>query len=254
MAERRMFAKTIIDSDAFLDMPLSTQALYFHLSMRADDEGFINNPKKLQRMVGSSDDDLKVLIAKNFIIPFDSGVVVIKHWKIHNYIRNDRFKQTVYQEEKKMLGIKNNQAYTIEIQEERARETVGIPNGYQMDTQYRIGKDRLGEVRIDKDNIKGSDEPTGRAGKRFKPPTLEEVQAYCDERCNNVNPEAFIDFYSSKGWMIGKNKMTDWKAAVRNWERTEKTERKPNSKPTKADELNSFYNMASDWAEGGNND
>ena len=84
MAERRMFAKTIIDSDAFLDMPLSSQSLYFHLSMRADDDGFINNPRKIQRMIGASDDDLKLLIAKRFIIPFESGIVVIKHWRIHS--------------------------------------------------------------------------------------------------------------------------------------------------------------------------
>ena len=90
MAERRMFSKLIIDSDMFLDMPLSTQALYFHLSMRADDDGFVNNPKKIQRMIGCNDDDLKVLITKKFIIPFESGICVIKHWKIHNYIRNDR--------------------------------------------------------------------------------------------------------------------------------------------------------------------
>lgn len=112
MAERRMFAKTIIDSDAFIDMPLSTQALYFHLSMRADDDGFINNPRKIQRMVGASDDDLKVLIMKRFIIPFESGIVVIKHWKIHNYIRNDRYKPTVYSEEMAMLTKKENGAYT----------------------------------------------------------------------------------------------------------------------------------------------
>lgn len=140
MAERRMFAKTIIDSDAFLDMPLSTQALYFHLSMRADDDGFINNPKKIQRMIGASDDDARILVMKKFIIPFDSGVVVIKHWKIHNYIRNDRYKETVYQEEKALLEEKENKAYRL-----------GIPNGYQMDTQDRIGKDS-----IDKDNINNS--------------------------------------------------------------------------------------------------
>lgn len=140
MAERRMFAKTIIDSDAFLDMPLSTQVLYFHLSMRADDDGFINNPKKIQRMIGAMDDDLKLLIAKNFIIPFESGVVVIKHWKIHNYIRNDRYKETVYQEEKALLSMKNNKTYTL-----------GIPNDYQMDTQDRLGKDRLGKDRLDED-------------------------------------------------------------------------------------------------------
>ena len=140
MAERRMFAKTIIDSDAFLDMPLSTQALYFHLSMRADDDGFINNPKKIQRMIGCCDDDLKLLLAKNFILAFESGVVVIKHWRIHNYIRNDRYKETVYQEEKAMLNEKDNKAYTL-----------GIPNGYQMDTQVRIGKDSLGKESIDKE-------------------------------------------------------------------------------------------------------
>lgn len=150
MAERRMFAKTVIDSDAFLDMPLSTQALYFHLSMRADDDGFINNPKKIQRMVGCADDDLKLLIAKNFIIPFESGVVVIKHWKIHNYIRNDRYKETVYQEEKSKLLVKGNQAYTL-----------GIPNDNQMETQYRIGKD---SIELGKDSIEDI------SGKPSKPP------------------------------------------------------------------------------------
>ena len=135
MAERRMFAKTIIDSDAFLDMPLSTQALYFHLSMRADDDGFVNNPKKIQRMVGASDDDCKLLVLKKFIIAFESGVIVIKHWKIHNYIRNDRYKETVYQEEKTMLEEKENKSYSL-----------GIPNGNQMDTQVSIGKDSLGKV------------------------------------------------------------------------------------------------------------
>ena len=145
MAERRMFAKTIIDSDAFLDMPLSTQVLYFHLSMRADDDGFINNPKKIQRMIGAMDDDLKLLIAKNFIIPFESGVVVIKHWKIHNYIRNDRYKETVYHEEKALLTIKENKTYTL-----------GIPDDNQMDTQDRLGKDRLelgkDSIEIDKES------------------------------------------------------------------------------------------------------
>ena len=113
MAERRMFAKSIIDSDAFLDMPLSAQTLYFHLSMRADDEGFINNHKKIQRMIGASDDDFKILLAKNFVIRFESGVIVIKHWKIHNYIRSDRLIQTNYQEEKNLLGVKENGAYII---------------------------------------------------------------------------------------------------------------------------------------------
>lgn len=137
MAERRMFAKTIIDSDAFLDMPLSAQSLYFHLSMRADDEGFINNPKKIQRMIGASEDDLKLLLVKNFLIAFETGVVVIKHWKIHNYIQSDRFKKSVYTEERAMLTEKENHAYTL-----------CIHDGYNSDTQVRLGKskDRLDKV------------------------------------------------------------------------------------------------------------
>lgn len=144
MAERRMFAKSIIDSDAFLDMPLSAQALYFHLSMRADDEGFVGNPKKIQRMLGSSDDDLKLLLVKRFILTFDSGIVVIKHWKIHNYLRNDRFKPTTYVEEKSTLKLDSKHAYTecmhAGIPNDNQMTTIGIPNGYQMDTQVSIGK------------------------------------------------------------------------------------------------------------------
>ena len=137
MAERRMFAKTIIDSDAFLDMPLSSQALYFHLSMRADDDGFINNPKKIQRMVGASDDDLKLLVAKRFIIPFESGIVVIKHWKIHNYIQKDRYKPTIYQEEKQLLMEKENNVYTECIQVVPTLETQD-----RLEIESEKGKDK----------------------------------------------------------------------------------------------------------------
>ena len=117
MAERRMFAKTIIDSDAFLDMPATTQLLYFHLSMRADDDGFINKPKTIMRMVGSKDDDINLLIAKKFLIPFESGVVVIKHWKIHNYIQNDRYNETKYKIEKSQLVLDENKAYKLQKSE-----------------------------------------------------------------------------------------------------------------------------------------
>ena len=167
MAERRMFAKTIIDSDAFLDMPLSTQSLYFHLSMRADDDGFINNPKKIQRMVGCGDDDLKLLMAKRFILVFDSGVIVIKHWKIHNYIRNDRYKPTLYQEEKAELAEKNSKAYTFKTEAIESENHLGIPDdnrmGYQMDTQVRLGKDRLV-----KDKKKNSVEPSSTMHELFE--------------------------------------------------------------------------------------
>lgn len=148
MAERRMFAKTITDSDAFLDMPLSSQALYFHLGMRADDEGFINNPKKIARMVGASEADMKHLIDNKFIIRFDSGVVVIKHWRLNNQIRSDRFKPTVYKEEKDQLYIKNNGSYTLNptcIPSGNQVATNRQPNDNQPETQYRLGKDRRGK-------------------------------------------------------------------------------------------------------------
>ena len=215
MAERRMFTKKITESDAFLDMPSSTQMLYFHFSMNADDDGFVNNPKKIQKMCGASDDDFKLLIVKSFIILFDSGIIVIKHWKMHNYIQADRYRPTDYVEEKSMLGIKSNKAYTLDVSK---MDTECIQNGY-------IGKDSIGKVSIDKDSIdKDSkvESVRGEKAKRFYPPTLDEVKQYCEERKNNIDPMAFIDFYSSKGWMIGKNRMKDWKAAVRTWERKRK--------------------------------
>ena len=113
MATRRMFSKSIVQTDAFMDMPASSQLLYFHLVMEADDEGFVSSPKKIMRTVGSSDDDLRILIAKKFIIPFENSVCVIKHWLIHNTIRLDRYNPTSYQEEKKQLTIKENKSYTL---------------------------------------------------------------------------------------------------------------------------------------------
>ena len=176
-----MFAKTIIDSDSFLDMPLSAQALYFHLAMRADDDGFINNPRKIQRVIGCGNDDMTLLIAKSFIIPFDSGIVVIKHWRIHNYIRGDRKKDTAYAEEMSQLLVKDNGAYTLNTATEVADvwDTMSgkclssggqvadmcLPSGSQATdmchTQVRLGKDRLGKdrdrVRV-REGCKGEEE------------------------------------------------------------------------------------------------
>lgn len=145
MAERRMFSKTVVDSDVFLDMPLTTQALYFHLSMRADDDGFINNPKKIQRSIGATADDMKILIAKEFIIPFESGIIVIVHWKIHNYIRKDRYNPTRHFHEMSQLTIDKSGKYLISPVSEM--DTNGIPNVDQRLTQVRLGKVRLGKNR-----------------------------------------------------------------------------------------------------------
>jgi len=210
MAERRMFAKTIIDSDAFLDLPSSAQALYFHLAMRADDDGFVNSPKKVQRMVGASDDDAKLLLMKRFLIAFDSGVVVIKHWRIHNYLRSDRYKPTNYKEEMALLSIKDNGAYTIQSElPPTSGIPVGIPDGYQRETQVSIGKDSIGKVSIGKDKLSNES----------KRPTLEEVKVFALENQMECDPEEFFDYYSANGWKVGKSPMKDWKAALRNWNR-----------------------------------
>lgn len=155
MAQRRMFNKKITETDLFLDMPMSAQCLYFHLNMSADDDGFIGNVKTVKRMIGASDDDLKLLMAKEFIIPFESGVVVIKDWKIHNYIRSDRYAETVYIDEKKQLSVSDNGRYAIGVPN-------FIPNVIPMvdgwDTQVRLGKDRLGKGK--KEILSGDAEPS----------------------------------------------------------------------------------------------
>jgi hypothetical protein len=148
MAEKRMFSKQIIDSDAFLDMPLSAQALYFHLAMRADDDGFIDNPKKIQKIVNASIDDLKLLLMKRYILSFDSGVIVIKHWRIHNTIQRDRYKPTVYSDELSELKIKENKSYT---EANKDLYTECIQNGNTLETQIRLDKNRLDKNSIKKD-------------------------------------------------------------------------------------------------------
>ena len=162
MAERRMFAKTIIDSDAFLEMPLSTQALYFHLSMRADDDGFLNNAKKVMRMIGANQNDLDLLLVKNFVIKFEDGICVIKHWRIHNYIQTDRYHETMYKDNKNLLNIDENKAYTLKntgkklegnriIEVIEPMDTECIQDVSKMDTQVRLelGKDSIGKDSIE---------------------------------------------------------------------------------------------------------
>lgn len=142
MAKRRMFSLDIIDTDLFLEMPQSSRLLYYELCMRADDDGFVSSPKKIQKMVGCNEDDFKVLISKKFLIPFDTGVVVIRHWKIHNYIQKDRYKETIYLDEKKQLNQEKNGTYTKCIQD-----------GYTGKARLEQGEVSLGEVEDETENI-----------------------------------------------------------------------------------------------------
>ena len=174
MADRRMFSQKIIDSDAFLDMPTSAQALYFHLGMRADDDGFVNNPKKIRTFVGAADDDLKLLIAKNFLIPFESGVVVIKHWRIHNYIQKDRYTPTAYTEEMAQLETKENRAYTLVSNS----DTECIQAGNKVDAQISIDKSKR---RIDKISIVEVED-------RETPTPADELVAYAANNLQYLSP------------------------------------------------------------------
>ncbi len=205
MAEKRMFTKRITNSDDFLSMPNSTQNLYFHLNMEADDEGFVNSPKRIMRTILASEDDLKLLLLKRFVIGFESGVIVIKHWKMHNTLRKDRFKPTDYHEEKALLVEKENGVYT-ECQ----------PSDNQVTT--------IGMHSIDKYSVVENSKE--KKGVRFTPPTLQDVTDYIVENKYNVNAETFINHYEAVGWKVGKNKMKDWKASVRGWHSRNKKETK----------------------------
>jgi hypothetical protein len=157
MAEKRMFSMKIIDSDAFLDMPLSTQALYFHLSMRADDDGFLNNAKKIMRNISATQNDYDLLLMKRFIIKFPDGICVIKHWRINNYLRKDRYTETLYSEEMAMLEVKENGSYSL-IEEsgtpnDNPNNTNMLPNGNQGIPLGDVDKNRVDEDRGEKNII-----------------------------------------------------------------------------------------------------
>lgn len=222
MAERRMFAKTIVTSDAFLDMPLSSRCLYFTLAMFADDDGFVNNPKSIMRQVGASMDDLNILIAKRFILTFDSGVIVIKHWKIHNYIAKDRYKETKYLEEKSQLSIDSNGAYTECIQDV-----------YKLETQVSIGKERLGEESLGEDRVVEDSTPAttneenklqvweGSLGKGVVMLTENQVGALLDE----LGLDGF-DYYVAKlaDFILDKGaKVANHYATILKWSREDAT-------------------------------
>ena len=218
-----MFAKSIIDSDSFLEMPQSTQLLYFHLSLRADDDGFINKPKTIQRMVGCKDDDMKLLVAKQYIIPFDTGIVVIKHWRIHNYIQKDRYNETNCRDEKSLLTLDENKVYQL--------DTTCIQDGHTLDTQVRLGKDRL-ELGKDRIDIEGQDEPASKS-QRHKYGKYKNV-LLTDEDMGELQNEFSdwedrIERLSSYIGSTGK-KYKNHLITIRNWARKDKekpsTERK----------------------------
>lgn len=197
MAQKRMFDKRVVESDIFTDLPNSSKALYFMAGMSADDKGFFQ-PRRLQKMCGFTEDDFKILLAKRFFIVFESGVMVITDWNKNNWLDKRRITETEYVNELKMLELINEKYELI-------------------NTCLATAKPMLRENRIEENRIEYKKENIKR--KKFNKPTVEEIKNYCLERNNGINAEAFYDFYESKDWLIGKNKMKDWKACVRTWEK-----------------------------------
>lgn len=212
-----MFAKTIVLSDAFLDMPMSARCLYFTLGMLADDDGFINSPKSIMRQCGATVDDMKILLAKKFVLEFETGVIVIKHWRINNYLRSDRYNATKYSEERGLLDVDEDGKYHMKA---------GIPPVYQM---VSTGKESIGKDSLE---IKKG---------RFTPPSVEEVTSYVAEKGYHFSAEQFVAFYESKGWKVGSQPMKDWKAACVTWETRWKSNRatpKRNARPAEEHDYN----------------
>jgi Asp-tRNA(Asn)/Glu-tRNA(Gln) amidotransferase C subunit len=200
-----MFTKKVTDDDNFMALSASAQALYLHLSMSADDDGFCNQVSISMFKAHASVQDLQALLEKRYIYQFENGVIVIKHWRMANALRKDRYTPTAFQEELAQLQLKDNGSYTW------------LPNGCQSVAaclpQDSIGKDRLGN-----DSIKS---------RRFTPPTATEVKQYANEKGYQIDADGFVDFYESKGWKVGNQSMKDWKAAVRNWVRRDKDRKTP---------------------------
>ena len=207
VAERRMFAKSIIGSARFLRMPPTSRLLYYDLGMEADDDGCVE-AFVVMRKTGAAEDDLRVLVSKGFVqILNDDLVSLILDWKTNNYIPKDRYHPSIYAQ-----LIDNPQL-----------DTECIQPVSESDTQVRLGKVSIGKDSIGED-IK-ADKPPARH--RFVPPTVDDVKAYCAERGLSIDPERFVDYYTSNGWRVGKNPMKDWKAAVRTWAKKETANNRP---------------------------
>jgi hypothetical protein len=219
MAERRMFTQKIVGSDPFTEMPLSAQALYFHLNMEADDDGFVNNPNKIRRSIGAAEDDLKLLIAKRFILAFDNGTVVVKHWRMHNSLRKDRYKPTQYQTQMASLQQKANGTYTEkkplypdEIDDSNHLTTTWQPLGNQVAPQDSVGKDS-----IDKDSIGECESRSEQSTPTHATtPTLDDVIQYCKSK-NYPFAEKFYTYYQSVNWLDKNGKQIDWKSKADYW-------------------------------------
>lgn len=236
-------------ADRFIDMPFSAQALYFHLGMEADDDGFVESPKSIARMIGARNEDLVTLAREGFVILFDTGIIVITDWLTNNHIRQDRKRETIHIDELAAVEVVNGRYVLLP-------SPAGVPNGNQMTTtcqpfdnqmttncqpnanqvttscqpsdnqmpaQGKVSKDKVSEENTPPPSkeAKGASlegaPPAKKPARTFVPPTYDDVRAYASANGLVIDAETFVDFYTSKGWKVGRNAMKDWKAAVRYW-------------------------------------
>lgn len=257
MAQKRMFRLDVLETDAFMEMPLTTQALYFWLGLKADDDGFVGNPNMVTRNVGASSDDLKLLIAKRFLIQFADGVVVVKHWRMHNTLSVNRYKETKYLSDKALLLLQENKAYSLNSGTplddrrltEMAKRQIGIDeqktnkrrtiDEQKTNTDIDIGID----IDLDKDidnnplcisPLRGEEsenEPQIEKPKRkyqrkpFVPPTIDDVKKYAQEAGLDVDPKSFYDYFTvpndaGQTWIDSEGKpVRNWKQKMQTWNR-----------------------------------
>ena len=232
MARRRMFSLDVVETDRFLDMPSSTQALYFHLGMRADDDGFVASPKRTTAMCGCSADDLNLLAAKGFVRPFESGVLVIVDWKKNNLLRPDRYTPTQFQKEKAQLGIL----------------------AVNQSTYQRVPQDSIGKDSIDKASVKRERKADKPPRPRFTPPSEDEAINYFDEQGSSAaEAKSFLDYYAANGWKVGgRATMKNWQAAARNWIRRAGQYSHPQTKQVAAEPATDTISRAAERLASGN--
>lgn len=237
LAQKRMFDKDIISSDNFIDLPAEAKALYFLLGMEADDEGFVSAKKVMRLYNIQSEDSIKLLIVKDFVIPFDSGVIVITDWKRNNYLRDTRIRKSIFVKEKNSIVYDNVlQKYQIASIEKSNQcistdntvrqlpyngttSAVQLPYNGTTDVQQMYGRctASIEENSIEENSIVAHDKRTQNKSKMVIPPDIDDVRKYCIEKNNGIDAEYFYDYYSARGWMLGKTKMKDWKRAINTW-------------------------------------
>lgn len=261
MANRRMLNKTVVESDPFFEMPADSQALYMHLVLNADDEGFVGNPETIRRMTGFSKDSLKLLIAKGFLISFQSGVVVVTHWEMQNKIQPSRKTKTIFTDEKGLLIVDEQGKYLIfnnssepcqQDADKMSEECQRVAD--KTSEQVSIGKDSIGKDSIDKASVKRERKADKPPRPRFTPPSEDEAINYFDEQGSSAaEAKSFLDYYAANGWKVGgRATMKNWQAAARNWIRRAGQYSHPQTKQVAAEPATDTISRAAERLASGN--